>query len=52
LAETTAKEISLSHEHLDYQWLGYEKSMQKLTYDNAKRVLAKAEEFLSIITRK
>ena len=46
LAKTTINEIRLSPEHLDYRWLGYEKALELLTYENAKNVLKKAEEFL------
>ena len=46
LAETKTEEVKLSHEHQDYVWLEYEKAIAKLTYDNSKRVLKKAHEFL------
>jgi len=46
LAETNTKEITISHEHLDFAWLGYDDAMRKTTFDNAKKVLAKAKSFL------
>lgn len=47
LAETKTKDIKISHEHLDYMWADYSVSMEKTTFDNAKRVLTKAEMLLS-----
>ena len=47
LAKTSEKKISLSHEHNDYLWLGYDDALKKTTFRNAKNVLSKANEFLS-----
>ena len=47
LAKTSEKKISLSHEHNDYLWLGYDDALKKTTFRNAKNVLSKADEFLS-----
>jgi 8-oxo-dGTP pyrophosphatase MutT (NUDIX family) len=47
LAKTSEKKISLSHEHNDYLWLGYNDALKKTTFRNAKNVLSKANEFLS-----
>ena len=47
LAKTNEKKISLSHEHNDYLWLGYNDALKKTTFKNAKNVLSKANEFLS-----
>ncbi len=47
LAKTSEKKISLSHEHNDYLWLGYNDALKKTTFKNAKNVLLKANEFLS-----
>ena len=46
LAKTDMKKISLSHEHNDYLWLGYNDAFKKITFENAKNVLAKANKFL------
>ena len=46
LAKTDMKKISLSHEHNDYLWLGYNDALKKITFENAKNVLAKANKFL------
>jgi 8-oxo-dGTP pyrophosphatase MutT (NUDIX family) len=47
LAKTSEKKISLSHEHNDYLWLGYNDALKKTTFKNAKNILSKANEFLS-----
>ena len=35
--------VSLSDEHLDYEWLPFGKAVNKLTYDNDVEILRKAE---------
>jgi len=47
LAETTTKEVNISHEHLDYTWMDYNTAMEKTTFDNAKTVLTKAQMSLT-----
>ena len=47
LAKTNEKNIQLSHEHNDYIWLEYNDALKKTTFENAKYVLTKANEFLS-----
>ena len=47
LAETKTKEIKLSFEHKDYIWLEYKDAQEKLTFQNSKDILKKANDFLS-----
>ena len=47
LAKTDEKIIKLSHEHNDYLWLEYSNALKKTTFENAKNVLSKANQFLS-----
>ncbi len=47
LASTGSAEVKLSFEHIGYEWLGYEDAVGRLTYENARQVLRKAENFLS-----
>jgi len=47
LAITNEKNIKLSHDHNDYLWLEYNNALKKTTFENAKNVLTKANEFLS-----
>ena len=46
LAETEKDKIKLSFEHMDFKWLNFEEAMKKLTFENAKNVLKKADGFL------
>lgn len=46
LAETRSRDVRLSHEHQASEWLIYEKARERLTFDNAKDVLDKANRFL------
>ncbi len=46
LAETGQKQIKLSYEHIGYKWLNFDKALKQLTYNTAKDVLKKAENFL------
>ena len=45
LAKTNISKIFLSHEHKDFVWLEYEDAMKKITFQNAKKILAKANNF-------
>jgi len=47
LVETETKDIEISGEHLGYEWLPYEKAIEKLTFKNAKEILKRANDFLS-----
>lgn len=47
LAETETQKVTLSHEHSDYTWLPYEEAYEKITYENAKRILKKANNAIS-----
>jgi bis(5'-nucleosidyl)-tetraphosphatase len=46
LIESKDSNVKLSYEHVGYEWLNYEEAMAKLTFANAKKVLARAHEFL------
>ncbi len=46
LAETKVKEVKISGEHIDYEWLFYGKASKQLTFKNAKEILKKANDFL------
>jgi 8-oxo-dGTP pyrophosphatase MutT (NUDIX family) len=47
LAETKTKKVKISFEHIGYKWLPYQKALEKLTFDSAKEILKKANEFIS-----
>lgn len=46
LAETKTKKIKVSSEHQGFEWLSYEEALQRLTFENARGVLKKSDEFL------
>jgi bis(5'-nucleosidyl)-tetraphosphatase len=45
LMETETSDVVLSFEHIGYEWLDYQKAMERLTFENAKNVLRKAHTF-------
>lgn len=46
LAETTQKKVRLSSEHIGYDWLDYQETLQRLTFRNSKEVLKKAHKVI------
>ena len=46
LGKTQSTEIVISHEHLDFAWLNFKDAMERITYENAKRILTKANNLL------
>ena len=46
LAETKTEKVKLSYEHKDYDWLDYKEALNRLTFENSKEVLKKANDFL------
>ncbi|RME79591.1 MAG: NUDIX domain-containing protein [Methanobacteriota archaeon] len=50
VARANSREVLLSHEHIDYAWLPYDKALERLTYDNAKNLLREANSFIRRLT--
>ena len=46
LARTDEHEVRVSHEHKGARWVPYSRGIHMVTFENAKRMLASAEEFL------
>ena len=46
LAETKTKEITISFEHQNFVWMEYDEAIKKITFDNAKRILRKANSVI------
>lgn len=46
LAKTSAEQVKISHEHQDSIWLNSEEALERLTFDNAKNLFRKADNFL------
>jgi 8-oxo-dGTP pyrophosphatase MutT (NUDIX family) len=44
--EACSEKVKLSYEHVGYDWLDYQRAIEKLTFKNAKDALQKAHEFL------
>jgi len=47
LAKTHTEKIIISHEHVDFVWLDFEKAFEKITYQNAKLILSKANQLIN-----
>jgi bis(5'-nucleosidyl)-tetraphosphatase len=47
LARSDSSAVRISFEHSGYDWLTFEQSLRRLTFDNAKNVLRDAESWLS-----
>ena len=46
LVMVRSSEIVLSNEHIGFAWLNFEHSMKKLKFENSKKLLTKAKEFI------
>lgn len=46
LAKTNTEKITISHEHVDFMWLGFDKALKKTTYQTARSILSKANRLL------
>ena len=46
LAEAKTDEVKISEEHVGYEWLPFEKALDKLNFENSRNVLRKAQDFL------
>ena len=46
LAQSATDEVELSFEHIGYVWMSYEHAFKKLTFNNSKELLKKANDFL------
>lgn len=46
LGETTGSDVKISHEHQGYLWLDYSSALSKITFENAREILRRAEKFL------
>lgn len=46
LVQSATDEVTLSKEHIGYVWMNYEHASKRLTFNSAKELLKKADEFL------
>ncbi len=47
LAETAQHDVSLSLEHTEFHWLGFDDAAAALTYDESRRILSVADRHLA-----
>ena len=52
LIETPEEEVTLSDEHIAYQWLPHDKALQAITFANSRRVVAGAHEHLAALSNR
>jgi len=46
LVEALGGNVKISHEHKGFEWLSFEKALERLTFENTKKVLEKARSFM------
>ena len=46
---TEQEKVKLSFEHDGFEWLNYEDAIKRLTFENEKKALMRAKEFLESI---
>ncbi|MBI2545766.1 NUDIX domain-containing protein [Candidatus Woesearchaeota archaeon] len=46
LAQSFKEHVTISHEHIGFAWLTYDKALEKVTYDNDKNILKKATDYI------
>ena len=47
IVETKSNKVVLSFEHVNFVWLNYNDALNRLSFDNSKKILKNANEFLS-----
>lgn len=47
VGEASAKNVTISHEHIGYSWLPFEQAREQLTFKNAQRILSMAHNYIS-----
>jgi 8-oxo-dGTP pyrophosphatase MutT (NUDIX family) len=47
LIESYEKNVKLSYEHTDYEWLPYDKALERLSHENTQEILKGAKNFIS-----
>lgn len=47
LVNTKKEKVKISFEHIGFKWLPYKEAMNQLTFKNSKKVLEKANKFLT-----
>ncbi len=45
-AQSSTKEVRLSEEHQEYQWLPYEQTRKQISFPNTKKIFEQAHQFI------
>jgi 8-oxo-dGTP pyrophosphatase MutT (NUDIX family) len=48
IVETKSNKVTLSFEHVDFAWLNFNDALNRLSFDNSKKILKDANDFLSV----
>lgn len=51
VGRSPSRAVRISHEHRGFVWLPYEQALAKITYENARDLLARAESFVARASR-
>ena len=46
LVETAESEVKISEEHIGYDWLVFDKALERITFGGPKKILKKADKYL------
>lgn len=52
LAEAKSRQVKLSFEHKGFKWLPFDEARNQITFENSKKVLKKANNFLKNMKKK
>ena len=47
LAESKTEKVKISSEHIGFKWLEFDEAVKQLTFENAKKIIKKADDFLN-----
>ena len=47
IVETKSNKVVLSFEHVNFAWLNFNDALNRISFDNSKKILKNANEFLS-----
>jgi 8-oxo-dGTP pyrophosphatase MutT (NUDIX family) len=52
LIKSNTREVTISYEHEDFEWLTFQKALKRVSFDNARKLLRKAETFLRTLSHR
>lgn len=48
IARSKQTSVALSHEHIGHEWLPYETALERITFENSKNILRKANALIKV----